>query len=158
MLTLKELVTHYRGGKRWVAKQGEFHSWEAFKSKREAVEWALNGRTEFRAVKAGAAVERVRDQIKFLVGDDTIDIEALSGFTVEDLITLARVLEKTQAQNVGERIKAAREHAGLTQEDLAKKLGVRAITVSRWERGQQTPSKKTLKRLEEILGKTVGLR
>jgi DNA-binding XRE family transcriptional regulator len=158
MLTLKELVTHYRGGKRWVAKQGENHSWEAFKSKREAVEWALNGRTEFRAVQAGAAVERITDQIKFLTGEDPIDIEALSGFTVEDLITLARVLEMSRAQNIGDRLRSARQHAGLTQEDLAKKLGVRAITISRWERGQQAPSKKTLKRLEEILGKTVGLR
>lgn len=37
----------------------------------------------------------------------------------------------------GQRIKTAREAASLTQEELARRMGVSRDTVSRWERGKQ---------------------
>ena len=37
------------------------------------------------------------------------------------------------------RLRLARERAGLSQEDLALKVGVRAVQVSRWERGVASP-------------------
>ena len=48
---------------------------------------------------------------------------------------------------VADEVRRARRGAGLTQKDLAGKLGVESITVSRWERGVTTPS---LPRLREI--------
>lgn len=38
----------------------------------------------------------------------------------------------------GARVKASREAAGLSQEQLARELGVSVFTVSRWERGVTT--------------------
>ena len=39
----------------------------------------------------------------------------------------------------GERIRALRLQRGWTQEDLAERIGVRAGTVCRWERGRNRP-------------------
>jgi putative transcriptional regulator len=41
---------------------------------------------------------------------------------------------------IGGVIKAAREQAGLSQEQLAQKLGVTRQTVGSWERGKTQPS------------------
>ena len=38
-------------------------------------------------------------------------------------------------------IKTVREQLDLSQEDLARKIGVSYATVNRWENGQTTPSK-----------------
>jgi len=38
------------------------------------------------------------------------------------------------------KIKTAREEAGLTQEELAKMVGVHRLTVLKWENGQTEPS------------------
>ena len=43
-------------------------------------------------------------------------------------------------QSVGEKIKAAREAAGRTQEQLGKRLGVTGVAVMRYEKGQRQPS------------------
>lgn len=43
-------------------------------------------------------------------------------------------------QSVGEKIKAAREAAGMTQEQLGKRLGVTGVAVMRYEKGQRQPS------------------
>ena len=39
----------------------------------------------------------------------------------------------------GARIREARDRAGLTQEELAEKLAVHKMTVSKWERGEREP-------------------
>lgn len=41
---------------------------------------------------------------------------------------------------IGERIKAAREAAGMTQEQLGRELGVTGVAVMRYEKGQRQPS------------------
>lgn len=41
---------------------------------------------------------------------------------------------------VGERIKAAREAAGMTQEQLGRELGVTGVAVMRYEKGQRQPN------------------
>lgn len=51
-----------------------------------------------------------------------------------------------------QRIKSARIAAGLTQAQLAKRMRVEPITVSRWERGVFVPSPHALARLVRILG------
>lgn len=42
-------------------------------------------------------------------------------------------------KEIGARFKLARMYRGLRQADLAEALGVHDITVSKWERGIQTP-------------------
>lgn len=47
-------------------------------------------------------------------------------------------------------IKSRRTALGMTQEELAKKMGVSHITVSRWERGETLPSPKNVKAMIDI--------
>lgn len=56
----------------------------------------------------------------------------------------------------GERIKAAREAANMTQEQLGKKIGVTGVTIMRYEKDQREPTQKTLRHLADVLGVTVG--
>ncbi len=48
------------------------------------------------------------------------------------------------------RIKNLRLGLGLTQEQMAAKIGVTFSTVSRWENGRGNPSPLALQRLEEL--------
>jgi putative transcriptional regulator len=57
--------------------------------------------------------------------------------------------------HVGERsinmdIKALRKQLGMTQEELAQKLGVSWSTVQRWESNKGRPSNLALQRLEQL--------
>ncbi len=47
-------------------------------------------------------------------------------------------------------IMALRAAAGLTQDDFAQALGVRSLTVGRWERGDASPSRLALEKLERF--------
>jgi transcriptional regulator with XRE-family HTH domain len=57
---------------------------------------------------------------------------------------------------VGGRLRTARRSAGLTQKQLAERLEVESITVSRWERGVTSPSLPRLRRIAEITETTVS--
>jgi DNA-binding transcriptional regulator YiaG len=48
------------------------------------------------------------------------------------------------------KIKALREHLGLTQQQLAEELGVRQQTISEWEVGVYAPRRSTSKYLNLI--------
>jgi len=48
-------------------------------------------------------------------------------------------------------IKELRHKLGLSQEGLARKLGVSVITVRRWEKGSFKPSPLALLRIEELI-------
>lgn len=50
-------------------------------------------------------------------------------------------------------IKPIREQLGLTQEELARKLGVSWGTVARWESGKVKPSPLARKVIEDLLRK-----
>lgn len=52
---------------------------------------------------------------------------------------------------LGNRIKQAREAAGLSQRDLATTCGVTAMAISKYERGQSMPSSKVLQALADAL-------
>ena len=54
------------------------------------------------------------------------------------------------------RIKRARLIEGLTQNELAVKLGVSTVAVCKWENGQTFPSAKRLKAVAETLHTTVA--
>lgn len=47
---------------------------------------------------------------------------------------------KGEKMNVGENIKAARKAAGVTQAELAERLGVYQKDISRWEKGEIQPN------------------
>lgn len=49
------------------------------------------------------------------------------------------VAQDSQMETIGERIKKAREASGLTQVDIAKRLGVSKAAVSNWEKERNFP-------------------
>ena len=49
----------------------------------------------------------------------------------------------------------ARMIQGLTQAELAEKLGVSTVSVSQWENGRNYPDVKRLKTVASVLGTTV---
>lgn len=49
-------------------------------------------------------------------------------------------------------IRSLRKGAGMTQKELADKLGVTITTVSRWEKGEYVPSPRCIKKLADMFG------
>ena len=58
---------------------------------------------------------------------------------------------------LNERIKACRQHAGLTQEQVAEALDVSRQAVTKWENGKSAPSTEKLFKLAELFGTTVDM-
>lgn len=54
--------------------------------------------------------------------------------------------------SVGKRIRCFREQAGLTQQELAEKAGLRQSHISRLEQGHHSPSALTLQKIADVLG------
>ena len=52
----------------------------------------------------------------------------------------------------GQRIKAARKRAGLTQKELGAKLGVAYQTLAQWENYLRNPKIETIQRIADALG------
>lgn len=55
------------------------------------------------------------------------------------------------AATFGDRLAAAREQTGLSQEDLAKRLGVKLITLQAWEQDLKEPRANRLQMLSGML-------
>ena len=55
-------------------------------------------------------------------------------------------------KNLSTYIKSRRQNIGLTQKQLAEKVGVTDVTISRWESGQREPVASDFLRLCEVLG------
>lgn len=53
---------------------------------------------------------------------------------------------------MGEKIRQARENAGLSQKQLAEALGLDQSAVSNWETGKSEPTLHNLRRMADILG------
>ncbi len=53
--------------------------------------------------------------------------------------------------SIGEKLKLARKKANLTQGELAEKLQVYQKDISRWERGERTPSLEMFAKICRIL-------
>lgn len=51
----------------------------------------------------------------------------------------------------GQRIKAARKEAGLTQKELGKKIGVTYQTIAQWENDLRNPKQETVQRISNAL-------
>lgn len=56
----------------------------------------------------------------------------------------------------GQLIKAARKKAGMTQEELGKKIGVSGSSMAQWENDLRNPKLDTLQRIAAALGVGVG--
>ena len=54
--------------------------------------------------------------------------------------------------SIGREIVADRKAAGLTQQELADRAGIRQETLSRIESGKHAPTLKTLKKIDRVLG------
>lgn len=54
-----------------------------------------------------------------------------------------------------DRIRALRQQAGLSQQALGQQLGVSAVAVGKWERGQTQPDIHALARMADIFGTTI---
>lgn len=53
---------------------------------------------------------------------------------------------------LGEKIREARKNKGLSQDDLASKLGVNRVSISNYEKGKNNPTHNNLLKLSAILG------
>lgn len=65
--------------------------------------------------------------------------------------------EKTEVSNlnIGKNISALRKERNMTQEDLAKALGVSAQAVSKWENENSCPDISLLTKIADLFGVTV---
>jgi transcriptional regulator with XRE-family HTH domain len=59
------------------------------------------------------------------------------------------------ASQIGSRIREARESAGLTQREAAKRIGADQVTLSRWELGKQRIAAENLAKLGQAYGVSV---
>lgn len=60
--------------------------------------------------------------------------------------------KKKPASGFGARLYALREAAGLTQEELAKRVGVKRLTLIRYESGETEPGYTIIGKLAQALG------
>ncbi len=66
-------------------------------------------------------------------------------------LKITKIFSKTFARQVGRRIRISRQLKNLSQDTVAKELGVAAITVSTWERGEREPSLYSIRQLAVTL-------
>lgn len=55
-------------------------------------------------------------------------------------------------KGIGKRIRDARKAAGLTQEELAERMGTSSVAVAQWETGRRNPKMGTVSKLAAALG------
>ncbi len=60
-------------------------------------------------------------------------------------------------QNLPELVKEIRSQLALSQEDLARELGVSFATVNRWENGKSSPSKLARAQFDNFCAKMIRL-
>ena len=64
-------------------------------------------------------------------------------FSTGDIISLSKLTKEGEGMNIGERIRNRREELGLTQEELAKKLGYKSrSSVNNVETSRELSNKK----------------
>ena len=58
--------------------------------------------------------------------------------------------------NIAARIRALRDKLGITQPELARRVGCDASLVSKWESGKQAPNAHRMARLADLAGATIS--
>jgi len=61
------------------------------------------------------------------------------------------------AVSAGELLKQARRRNGVSQAELAARVGTRQTTISRWERGERSPTVEKLTELLAAMGEELAL-
>lgn len=84
------------------------------------------------------------------------EILAQTPVTVEEFDLSAAPTPSAFARHVGKVLKGLREKSGLTQHQLAEKSGLLQSHISRIERGEYSPTNKTLTKLAAALGVPIG--
>jgi len=72
---------------------------------------------------------------------------------LDDYLSKAAEAMAAKGEELGRRIKQARDERGWKQKDLAQAVHVEPMTVSRWERGVNTPDLDTLALIAKATGK-----
>ena len=65
---------------------------------------------------------------------------------------MATPFDQQDAGSIGERIRAARKDSGLSQADLAQRIGVSQPAIAAWESGVHDPRRVVMARLADALG------
>jgi len=68
----------------------------------------------------------------------------------------SKTVKSISSEDIGKRIKEARNKKGLRQVDLAKRTGILRANIARIESGKHRPSLETLERISEALGVSVA--
>ena len=61
-------------------------------------------------------------------------------------------MEKNNSLTIGERIKQCRLEHGMTQKDLAERMGISPIGISQYENGKRIPKIETIDRIASAIG------
>jgi transcriptional regulator with XRE-family HTH domain len=64
-------------------------------------------------------------------------------------------MENTRAQAIGERLRELRKDAGLSQQEVAEKIGVTKMAVSNYEQGIRVPRDAVKVRLADLFEQSV---
>lgn len=83
----------------------------------------------------------------------TVGVLVTSGLTHDGTRRMLRVVT---LKEIGTRMAKARKAAGLSQEELAVKMGVRVRTVQRWESGDNAAQITSLSSYAELTGVTLA--
>jgi len=78
---------------------------------------------------------------------------------MHDMHTLAREIQNRPyllGMNIGNQIRHFRKQQGITQEELAQKIGVRQYSIARWEKGHNNPTPEKIGKIAEVLGVALG--
>lgn len=88
---------------------------------------------------------------------DDVDFEA-NRVTFRSADIIYRVSPRRKYQGwTGEQVKAMREFAGWSQQELANRMGTRQQTISEWETGMYTPRRSTTKHLQ-LIAREIGFK
>lgn len=98
----------------------------------------------------------------WLVGVEIFECDCGENFAfipcVQELHKLiAQILLKQENQLSGREIRFLRKHMGMKSKDFATELGVRPVTISRWESGDYSPSKSVDKFIRLFYAANMGL-
>ncbi len=78
---------------------------------------------------------------------------------MHDMHTLARQIGNPPyllAMTIGIQIRHFRKKQGVTQAELAKKVGVKQYSITRWEKGHNSPTPEVLAKIAQALKVAVG--
>ena len=72
------------------------------------------------------------------------------------LFAMTYIANMTNKDRLARQLRTVRDSLGISQEELAARLGVSFATVNRWEGGKSTPQKAQAEKLEELLQQLVN--